>query len=299
MLANTITIEKEELKKLAMLCKICYTATSPYIAKTTEEAMMFNEISDDIIKIDSKLEHVQAISTLSVDNNTLYIVVAGSDDISDFISNLDLNQVSFNDLSCDNSHDISNNISDNLALGTEPVKFHNGFYKQFQSLIESIDIIINKFVNNNGNHIVFTGHSTGGCVVSIIAFYLYYKKTTYIDIHIVTFGSPIFTNDYGAFWFSNNTKYIRVVNTKDPIPRLPWFNENNPYKHIQYNYIQLDRQSILLNMPDNVKSSKLSKLSKLSCFRFLKSLFTKKLNLSWHSIDSYISNISNFDFSHL
>ena len=272
--------QMNNLKNLAVLCKISYklTESQNYMPKLHEvdEINMLASISNKFEIIKSIMMNTRAITTTSHDGKILYIAIAGSDDISDFISDLDMNHVRPN------------------IEHIEEIRFHEGFYKQFKGLLIDFKKRIDAFVLQGGNTVYITGHSSGGCIASILAYYL--KKINKIDginnidLKVVTFGSPFFTNKYGSLWFSNNIDYTRIELDKDPIPNIPAFAKNIKinreylplYFHIERNHILISRHTIILNS---------QKTTKLTLYNFLNLLFKKRLNLKHHKIDSYISKL--------
>lgn len=229
------------INKLAILCKDCYSDSC---------------ILPNAKYINSTLPNVKALMMISDDKMTLYISVAGSDDVMDFMNDLHLRQI---------CPDIDNNID------IDGIKFHIGFHNQFKSLLDEFMSIITAFITNSGKKVYLTGHSTGGCIASIMGFYLYHITSALI-INVVTFGSPIFTNEAGADWFLEKMNYVRVINTKDPIPKISFF-KNVIYKQID-SYIIFDRKD-------------LDHSSCWSCFNILYRLFPKN-DLAYHSINNYI-----------
>lgn len=295
-MSSSNSINYAELKKNAILCKICYTidATQTYTPdkNNINEVDLFHEISNEISYIKSNLVNTRAISAISYDKSTLYISIAGSDDILDFVSDLDLNQVypNFNII--------------------EEIQFHEGFYSQFRSLLHNFKKIINTFLTDGGTFIYLTGHSTGGCIAAILGYYIV-KIRDFKNLKIITFGAPFFTNKYGSVWFSKNIDYIRVEMDKDPIPDLPMFNNNNyyggyymsyadnrgrpiyplnvllpSYCHVCTTYICLKKNSVVINPTQAEDKSP-------TCFEFIKSLFNKTRNMQHHKIDTYIDRIGS------
>lgn len=96
---------------------------------------------------------------------------------------------------------------------------HKGFFDEAKKIKQELD---HKNVLEKDYTIDFTGHSSGGCIASILAMLLH-EKTTNIG-EVITFGQPKFIRHaYGC-----PIKLTRVVNIADPIPILPIWD----YKHM-------------------------------------------------------------------
>ena len=94
---------------------------------------------------------------------------------------------------------------------------HMGFYNQYVSLKKNVNIIIN---NNTDKTFIFTGHSLGGAIASLLAcrFFNNYSKIKEKSM-CITFGSPAIGNDNFCFLYNLSvTNSYRFVNHRDPIP---------------------------------------------------------------------------------
>lgn len=249
---------------LAKICAISYSITNNVIYKPKEnEKDLFEKISDSILSIECNLKNIQAMACITKDENVLIISIAGSNDVQDFLYNLDSLQIS--------PYDESRNFI------SKDIRFHKGFYIQFMDMLKNLLDIINDFKRKEGQMVILCGHSMGGCIASICAFYL---KNLYImrNIKVVTFGTPIFTNPLGAKWFEEHIDYTRVELDKDPIPKLPI---DVRYSHVEKSHIYIKNSKIIFN--NNNKEN---------CFSFIKKLFKKKLDLKYHDIYEYIKQIN-------
>ncbi|KAG9307567.1 hypothetical protein G9A89_023132 [Geosiphon pyriformis] len=89
------------------------------------------------------------------------------------------------------------------------------------------------------NGIRFTGHGIGGvyAVIAALIFSLRIKDTeisSYIDITVVTFGSPRIGNGVLASYINKNLNIIRVTHTNDYVPRFPL--RELSYRHHELEY---------------------------------------------------------------
>ena len=105
-----------------------------------------------------------------------------------------------------------------LKLKPDPfsgLRLHEGFSAAAKQVFAELKP---KLVD--GYRIRLTGHSLGGAVASILAFYL--DKAGFDIERVVTFGQPKFTNIAGAAEF-RRIKLIRVVTPLDLVPLMPLF----------------------------------------------------------------------------
>jgi hypothetical protein len=254
-------------ENLATLCKISYNISSTinyeFDKSDKSQVNLFNHLSQKITHIETTYlnPNPNVLSLISNDLKELYIVISGSDDINDFTDDLNILQKS-------------------PFFGDPQIKFHTGFLKQACGTFNNIFKKIKEFKTKGGTDIYLTGHSSGGCIVSIVAYYLIVNDiVNYSDLQVITFGSPRFTNDIGSQWFNNNTKYYRVELHKDPVPRLPMFNS---YKHVSKNHIYIKKSNIFIN----IKRSKMP-----SFINFIKRLFINVNNLHYHTTTTYLENL--------
>lgn len=274
-MSNKITInEMHIIKNMLMLCRISYDIkiSGNYIPKI-DEVDTFQNLSKDISVIPSQLVEAQTIAILSNDKKTIYIAFAGTHDIHDILDDLEYPQV-----------------SPRLKI-SEEIKFFEGFYREFQGLATSVTNVIEKFIQNGGNNIYLTGHSSGGCTASIFAYYLKNMPINPItcSINVFTFGSPYFTNLYGAKWFENNVNYTRIEIDKDPIPNLPQVNiigRVPKYFHITQRHIYIKNNTIYFNVMPPTHTTN-------SCGSFILGFINHKLRIYFHRIETYNIKLNN------
>lgn len=149
-----------------------------------------------------------AFFTCWVDNN-FFIVFRGSNDIKDWIDNLEFAQIK-------------------TIKGR---KYHKGHYEQYLNLKNYIiDELKNALSANNINKIYFTGHSLGGSLATIAISDLISEKSSLLKdypnfkniIASYTFGSNKNMNRKAKNFFNKNiSESIRCVNGDDVVPKLP------------------------------------------------------------------------------
>ena len=116
-----------------------------------------------------------------------------------------------------------------------------GFYKVFEAMMPQVEKAVASAVTQyNIDTILFTGHSLGGAVATLTAFYM--KDRVSQNIELITFGSPrvgnaAFAADFAA---SNVGVSYRITHAYDMVPHVPqmilhynhishevWYNEEN------------------------------------------------------------------------
>jgi len=141
----------------------------------------------------------------------------------------------------------------------DKIRVHEGFYMQFKSV--EIEITKRLVHNFDATRIIFAGHSLGGALAQIAAAY-YGEIFDYSFVACHTFGSPRVGNKYFVEWFSKHVdENVRIANKKDPVPMIP----------TMYYWVHTTNDTPWYK-------------------RLYKVLF--KSNLSEHSCDLYIQNIS-------
>jgi hypothetical protein len=251
-------------ENLATLCKISYNIlnTIDYKFDILDESQvkLFKCLSQKITHIETQ-SNINVLSVISNDTKTLYIAISGTNDFKDFTKNLYI-------------------IQESPDFGENKIKFHSGFLEQACSILDNVLQNIDKFKTQGGKDVFLTGHSSGGCIVSILAYYLVQKKYfDYDTMRIITFGSPLFVNRLGAEWFDKNTDYYRIELHKDPIPRLPMFSD---YEHISKNHLYIKKTNIFVNVKNT---------NGISCMSFIKRIFVKKNNKYYHQTSTYLKKL--------
>lgn len=93
------------------------------------------------------------------------------------------------------------------------IKAHKGFAWAAESILADVLKVISR---EPGKQIIFTGHSLGGAIATLLA-----VAMRPLPVKVITFGAPRVSTKrelnlalYG--------EYVRVVNGSDVVPRSPW-----------------------------------------------------------------------------
>lgn len=256
----------QDLKNMLDLSILSYNVSKSQLCSQNDtHTDIFNILSEKISFIPSLLIESRTISILSQDNKTLYIAFAGTHDVNDEVSDVEFLQV---------YPQLESN---------EVIKFHEGFYIQFTALKINITLAVQSFMACGGTNICLIGHSSGGCVASITAYYL--KQILQINnIKVMTFGSPYFTNFAGASWFEINCAYTRVEIDKDPVPSIPTLDiELERYFHIKTTYLFIKNNTVFLNKPH----------VPISVCNFVIRLIQRRMNIYYHRTQTYKNKLDN------
>jgi hypothetical protein len=128
------------------------------------------------------------------------------------------------------------------AIEDKPVWFHGGFYNYIfgatatteddpsrRKYDEILDDIMPLLQDNPGYKLYITGHSLGGALASVVAFYLANDDSIPKPVTCITFASPR-VGDYGFREATNvleqakKLRVLRVVNNNDSIAMMPMTN---------------------------------------------------------------------------
>ena len=117
------------------------------------------------------------------------------------------------------------------------IKIHRGFVEQFKALLP----VILKHVDISKT-VVFTGHSLGGALAQIAAFY--FHKNGY-SVKMCTFGAPRSgTGELYDYYQKTNIDSTAYFQYNDPIPLLP----KRPFKHPEIKrYLIDDKNKCFIN----------------------------------------------------
>jgi hypothetical protein len=177
-------------------------------------------------------------------------------------------------------------IINNVKLG----KIHSGFLEYYNNAKEKLFKILKTYLSiyPNCNKIILTGHSLGGCILLFGLELIVLFPELQSKINIITFASP----RIGNFKFKNNcdnliSNYLRVVNSKDLIPKLP--SRILFYSHTK-NVLLLNKQTMFQSMKTSIINFYCESLSMLKNFNDL--IFNAQIN---HSIIEYISLLQDLN----
>jgi poly(3-hydroxyalkanoate) synthetase len=134
-------------------------------------------------------------------------VFKGSDDIRDWVSNL------------------------NVTPESEHYEFHSGFHLAALKFVNKVRSIISE---NKGKSISLIGYSRGGAIAAILA-YLILKKSDKLKIELTTFGQPRCfeeekVKDVQYMILTDQLKYKRIFFQNDIVSRLPLRLQN--FQHV-------------------------------------------------------------------
>ena len=105
---------------------------------------------------------------------------------------------------------------------------HRGFLEAAQQVYVELAPLL-----DSGHKQVVTGHSLGGAVALLVGLYLYREG---YDVQVYTFGQPKVTNLVGAHRHGGLLPLVRIVNARDPVPRVPplsWIaGQHGQYRHM-------------------------------------------------------------------
>ncbi len=129
----------------------------------------------------------------------------------------------------------------NMILSTSTFmegRVHQGFYRGFQSLWSGIREEIDTYAASRGKpsedlKFGFTGHSMGGAIAKIAAWFVYREWEVSADnIIVATFGDPrVFdTKQAEAYNAALGATTLRVEQKGDPVPKLS--TGSSGYKHV-------------------------------------------------------------------
>lgn len=135
--------------------------------------------------------------------NRIYLSFRGSEEVHDFIANMDVRMLPF--------------VPEKPAA-----KVHNGFYKQFQVIEKQMTCDI-QFLQRHHNieKVITCGHSLGGSIAVMSAAYL--TKTRIVDkIECYTIGCPrIGNSEFASYISSLVTQCHRIYTPNDVVTYLP------------------------------------------------------------------------------
>lgn len=123
----------------------------------------------------------------------------------------------------------------------ETICVETGFYKVFESMLPDVEkAIANTVTQYDINTILFTGHSLGASVATLMAYH--FNNNNPYTTELITFGSPRVGNtDFVDDFVMNSDRYSnRITHAYDIVPHVPqnflgyyhipnelWYNEDN------------------------------------------------------------------------
>jgi len=177
----------------------------------------------------------------------IYVIFRGSVNGNDWITNMQVN-------ACDLLLPGFTTKSDTLKEKQNFGKVHAGFYDYLfgktktgtiskgEEIMGTLSGLVQKYA---GYSIIFTGHSLGGALSTLMAFRAAalneFQDCTILN---VSFASPFvgnqdFRNSFEALEQKNRIRHLRVSNENDVVPLIPFMTLTSPllmtYKHVGMN----------------------------------------------------------------
>ena len=142
-------------------------------------------------------------------------------------------------VACRGTNTLEEWVTDAAINGKVPFKdwghVHSGFYEIFESVWIEIGSMLLGYKS-----VIFTGHSLGAAVATLMASELHIKNSD-TNISVVTFGSPkVGDTRFVSTFNASKINSCRIFNTLDLIPKLP-FSLHLPEILIP-NYAQVDEE---------------------------------------------------------
>lgn len=242
-------MQKKFILHCSKLCDYSYLNLSQFNKK-----IKINRKKYDLKLIDEK--GCQAY--IMDDEKSTYIILKGTSEFEDVKTNLKF----FNE-------------KDKLIKA----KIHEGFKEYADYVFPQIKKHVKEITKNKNLYLI--GHSLGGSLAKIISLRLYKDSTC------VTFGEPKVFKSIPFQDFNFDKKYIRVVNSKDLITKIPNFYHHGKLKNEEIYY--LDRNNKLIINPSKMQLN-YDMMKKLSCdlmtLKFFFGFFIKS-TLENHKIENY------------
>lgn len=161
--------------------------------------------------VDSESTNVQC--SMCFEENKLFVVFRGSDDMVDWFHNFNMDLVKYPENS--------------------KAEFHAGFLVQWLSVKEEVKKKVAEMIElkeGTVDAIVFAGHSAGSPPACLCAKEL--SNAGNIDVRVVTFGSPRFSNHvFKEDFEKKKIPCTRIVLDRDLITRFP-FSFSGVYAHV-------------------------------------------------------------------
>lgn len=112
-------------------------------------------------------------------------------------------------------------LGTDLAAAGVGARFHKGFVTALADIWDPLLPAVEESLARSERPLWVTGHSLGGAL-ALLASWLFHRKM--ISVHqIYTFGAPMIGNTAASQAFDREFagKVFRVVNSTDPVPKLP------------------------------------------------------------------------------
>ena len=138
-----------------------------------------------------------------------------------------------------------------FLLNTTEAQAHNGFLEYYFRLRPQLIRFLSS-TEVSSKHIVFTGHSLGGAIATIAAADAQ-ANLQLRSVSLFTYGEPRVGNDAFVHFLraSRLEKSFRVVNEKDPVPQIPFRDDQyeifDPLSPPLFGYVHRSGEVLLKN----------------------------------------------------
>lgn len=186
-----VSTEKNKNILCVLLCSLAYADPGTFYST-------LNSWNQNLMNFKMYSSRCQLITYCTYSfKDTIVIAFKGSSSIKDFFYNINTTLITTEDIKG---------------------KIHKGFYELLAkgNTVDKLSNLIENYPDET--KVVFTGHSLGGALASLMASYCQNKFGS-DKISLVTFGSP----RVGNYNFSTTiTNSNRIINDKDPVSLLPF-----------------------------------------------------------------------------
>ena len=195
---------------------------------------------------------------LAYNNDSAVVVFTGTEDVKDWIQNAQVW-----------THD-----KEDVKGCDKEISIHNGFYRAVRGFAND-ETLMNRLgqLQTEGKKIYYTGHSLGGALASILAYFTEVNFSDKVNLQgVYTFGQPL-TGDRNyqeCFNAKLQNRTFRYVTSEDLVPRA---RANNDYKHVG-TPLYFDKEGKLISREETINLEALTD--------YLKGDFLKD-----HSMDIY------------
>ncbi len=212
---------QERVLELAYLSRHVYSINSTETVPVPGDNITLNETNYTVISwIDRDSTEVLMTSTTS--NNDVIVTFRGTEEITDWVVNLQFNQVPL----FPNAANLSTNLYHMLLPPTGdndnvvPIQAHQGFH-QVYALYQDILKLIRPHVK--GRRVYVTGHSLGGANAHLFSTLLALSQPGTTEVQCITYGQPRVGNLGMKMLVEQiyNLNMWRLVNQDDVVPRIP------------------------------------------------------------------------------
>ena len=233
---------QERVLELAYLSRHVYSINSTETVPLSGDTITLNETNYTVITwIDRGSTEVLMTSTTS--NHDVIVTFRGTEEISDWITNLQFNQVPL----FPNAANISTNLYHMLLPPTSdnnnnevPIQAHQGFhqvYELYQDILQSIRPHV------KGRRVYVTGHSLGGANAHLFSMLFALSQPGTVEVQCITYGQPRVGNLGMKMLVEQirNLNLWRLVNQDDVVPRIPLPSQG--FTHAGHNYYRNSPQN--------------------------------------------------------